>query len=324
MSSRKKPIAWPLISVVVPTYNCETFISEALNSVVSQNYPNLEIIVVDDGSLDGTVEKIRTFGDGIRLVQQANQGPGAARNHGARVARGEYLAFLDGDDVWLPGKLRAQIQHIKDNPSIQLVYGHWRRWYPDSDGSYTSAEEHTTIFDAGNIDVEGSGWVYCRLLLDSILHTITVLMRRRLFEDVGGFDASLRRGEDYDLWIRLSRLVPMHKLEMTLALYRMHPKNTTWQPTAENYEYRVLANALRQYGYSGPDGVMASHAHVEQRMLKLCFQQGYMHFWRGSPCTAVKAFCGARKHGDSSVKTLAYASLSSLRCMFRLGASKSV
>ena len=304
---------YPLVSVVIPAYNCERFIGEAVESALSQDYPNKEVIVVDDGSEDATLSEIQRFGQNISLCQQRNGGPGAARNHGARFATGEYLAFLDGDDVWLPRKLSAQVEHITANRDIGLVYGSWRQWHPKSDGTYPPASSFATDFDSHSIETRDSGSVYPLLLLDSIVCTISVLMPRLLFEQLGGFNERLRRGEDYELWIRVSREVQIHKLSMTTALYRMHQTNTTQRPTLENYEYLVVLEALRRYGVSGPDGTTVSPEALKRRLSALCFQHGYQHFWRGSPGAATQGFCLAREHGDRSVKTLAYATASKIR-----------
>src|SRR5665213_2910 len=97
------------VSVIVPAYNSECFIAEALKSVLVQGPSVIEVIVVDDGSVDSTCDIVRSFGDPVRLIRQENQGPAAARNNGLRRVRGDYIAFLDADDVWLPGKLDAQL-----------------------------------------------------------------------------------------------------------------------------------------------------------------------------------------------------------------------
>jgi glycosyltransferase involved in cell wall biosynthesis len=305
----------PEVSVIIPVYNCEEFIGEAIESALSQDYSHKEIIVVDDGSQDGTVSEVRKFGDRVRLLQQKNGGPAAARNQGARVAYGQYLAFLDGDDVWLPGKLSAQVQHITDNPDVGVVYGSWCEWYPTLDGGYPSAHSFATGFDSQSIDANHSGSIYPLLLLDSIVCTISVLMPRTLFERLGGFDQRLRRGEDYDFWIRLSREVLVHKLSMVVALYRMHQSNTTRRPATENYEYLVLSEALHRYGPKGPDGTAVPSDALRRRLSALCFQHGYMHFRWGSPSVAAEAFSRARDYGDYSVKTLSYTAAARIRCL---------
>src|SRR5215831_5817775 len=112
----------PLISVVLPVYNGERFLTSALRSILDQGYSNLEIIVVDDGSTDRSAELSRSF-DGVKYFHQSKRGAAAARNLGIGNARGGWLAFLDHDDLWLPGRIRAQIRCIQDQPGLELVVG---------------------------------------------------------------------------------------------------------------------------------------------------------------------------------------------------------
>ena len=114
----------PLVSVVIPAFNAELFIGETIDSVLAQTYPAYEVIVVDDGSSDRTRELVtERFGTRVRLVVQENQGPSAARNAGAAAARGDYLAVIDADDIWLPEKLSYQTKVLKQNPDIGLLCG---------------------------------------------------------------------------------------------------------------------------------------------------------------------------------------------------------
>jgi glycosyltransferase involved in cell wall biosynthesis len=131
----------PLISVIVPVFNCERFVAEALQSVLAQDYPNLELVVVDDGSTDATPDVVRSVHPKVRLVCQRNLGPAAARNRGIRESHGEYLAFLDGDDVWLPGKLAAQMAHLQALPSCPIVFTQFAPWRADAQGHYRNAPE---------------------------------------------------------------------------------------------------------------------------------------------------------------------------------------
>ena len=115
-------LALPLVSVVMPAYNAGPYIEQAIRSVLEQDYPNIELIVVDDGSKDGTPEAVEAlFGDRVRVLRQKNGGPAAARNLGIRASNGTLLAFLDADDVWLPGKLQAQVSYMLAHPDIGLV-----------------------------------------------------------------------------------------------------------------------------------------------------------------------------------------------------------
>src|SRR2546427_4231674 len=112
----------PVVSVVIPVYNGERYLADAIQSVLDQTYQNLEVIVVDDGSTDGSAAVAKRFGDAIRYVRQANGGVCQARNTGISVARGTYLAFLDQDDLWLPDKLAVQVAYLESHPEVGAVY----------------------------------------------------------------------------------------------------------------------------------------------------------------------------------------------------------
>jgi glycosyltransferase involved in cell wall biosynthesis len=205
--------ARPLVSVIMPVHNCARYIAEAVDSVLTQDYPHKELIVVDDGSVDETPAILETYGKRLRLLRQQNQGAAVARNRALGVAQGELVSFLDGDDVWLPGKLRAQVSYLSNHPATTLLYGNWSVWHPDSAGQWPDPLRFADAYDENSVDESGSGWIYTRLLLDSIVCTITAMMPTELLRAVGGFDEELRIGEDYDLWLRLSRQVEARKMQ---------------------------------------------------------------------------------------------------------------
>jgi glycosyltransferase involved in cell wall biosynthesis len=306
-----------LVSVLMPVHNCSAYVAQAVDSVLSQDYEAKELIVVDDGSTDGTVEILERYGERLRLLRQPNSGAAVARNRALSVARGDLVAFLDADDVWLPGKLKAQVAYLRSCPSAQLVYGSWREWRPDSAGRWADPGQFVSDYDERSIDVNASGWIYTALLLDSIVCTITTIMRTALLRSVGGFDEDLRIGEDYDLWIRLSRLVEVHKMKMTMALYRIHASSTTRRPSPQNYGHRVLARALERYGFEGPDGSAADVTAVRRRLQQLSIDFAYHHLMRGDPCAAAVAFQQARNDGARSARLYVYEIAARLRCVLR-------
>ena len=142
----------------------------------------------------------------------------------AQVARGKYLAFLDADDLWLPGKLVAQVSHLERNPEVGMVYSAWQEWYPEANGQFVAPAMDKINGDADALETQSSGWLYNALLLDCIIHTTTVVMRSNVAREVGDFDKALKRGQDYDYWLRVSRLTPIHKLRGVYSLYRVHPE----------------------------------------------------------------------------------------------------
>lgn len=173
----------PLVSVIIPAYNCERFITEAVKSVRLQNYEQLEIIIIDDGSTDGTQACVKSLGEDIRYVYQSNRGPAAARNTGIGMARGELIAFLDADDYWPANKLKVQIARMNRNPEIEVVLGRIR-----CTGVLTEADR--------KIRFEGPDNTMISICLGS------GVFRKSVFDKVGFFDESLRHYEDHDWFLR--------------------------------------------------------------------------------------------------------------------------
>lgn len=304
----------PLVSIIVPAYDCAHFLPDALDSILAQQYPNMEVIVVDDGSSDGSAEIAEAYGSPVKVVRQKNQGPAAARNRGVRESRGEYLAFLDGDDAWLPGKLLAQMEHFASHREVGIVYGRFKRWRMNEEGKYPPMETFISPDNNGGIDDRESGWIYHQLLLDGIIHIITAVIPRSLFETLGGFDESLRVGEDYDFWLRASRLVQAHKLSRYVALYRISQSSTTRITRIINNEQVVLLRAIEKYGLASPNGVAISEKQMRARLFKLAFGHGYTHYWYGSPSVALDAFTDAVRYDRKQVKAIVYCFISYLRC----------
>ena len=177
------------ISAIIPTYNRASVILRSLGSVLAQTTPVTEAIVVDDGSTDNTRETLAPYLDWIRYIYQENTGVSAARNRGAREARGEWLAFLDSDDEWLPRKIECQLEAVQAEPQAILVYGGVRVREPDG-----SEREARGIPSSEVVVALRSGTVF----MPSV-----AMVRRDVFLQAGGFDESLSLGEDWDLWLRL-------------------------------------------------------------------------------------------------------------------------
>jgi glycosyltransferase involved in cell wall biosynthesis len=301
----------------MPAYNARPYIAEAISSVLDQDYPNIELIVIDDGSIDGTAECAESFGDWVKVIRQANAGVAAARNKGLAEARGALIAFLDADDLWLPGKLAAQVEYLHLHPDTAVVYGVFSRWHTKPDGSFDSPPAPVVKDPQNLLVVEHSGWIYTELLFDNIVHIITAMIRKEVVEKLGGFDESLPTGEDYDFWLRMSRHFKADKLNRVLAYYRMNASSITRTPRAENNEYLVLQKALDQYGLVGQDGASVADKLVKRRMFQLCFSHGYLHFWSGgNPCVALKAFQAAKNYSGGGFKIAIYIFLTALKCAF--------
>lgn len=295
----------PLVSVIIPTYNCAAYIVAAIESVLSQDYAPLEIIAADDGSMDDTLTVLEQFRGRIQIHSQPNRGPAAARNLAVRHANGEYLAFLDGDDLWTPGHTSTLMAHVAAHPDVKVVFGEWLEWNPDPSGifvplTYPPAPAHAQI------DEHNSGWVYSRLLFDSILHIIATVVHRSVFDAVQGFDETLRTGSDYDFWLRVSRKFPVVKLRRLVAVYRQNPASVTNTLRRENNGYRLLRRALDNYGLCDDAGNVADGRAVSRRLADLAFAHGYRHYWRGDPRLAAEWFSRAWRDDPRRLKAAVY------------------
>lgn len=205
----------PRVSVIIPTYNRRAVLLESIASVQQQTFSDLEILVCDDGSTDGSREAVQAIAaaDGrVRWIAGGHCGfPGTVRNRGIRAARGEWIAFQDSDDLWIATKLEKQLAVLNAAPEAQFIYSHAAALRPDG------SRIRMTPFR-----IRRQGRVFETLLMYSVVHAQTVLVRRSLLERVGLFneDMQLRIAEDYELFLRLAAETPFHFVEEELVLYR--------------------------------------------------------------------------------------------------------
>lgn len=223
----------PLVSIVTPSLNSVKYIAATVESVLSQDYPRLEYIVMDGGSTDATVELLRQYGDRITVVSEPDGGTADAVNRGFARSRGSVLAWLSADDLYVPGAVTAGVEALLSNPGADVVYGKGR-WI-DSSGASLKAYP-TGPFDAARLSQE------CFICQPASFFT------RESFERAGGLDTTDQFTFDYDLWIRLSRFARFHYVERELALSRMHLQNKSL-----GNRKQVLAAGIallrRHYGY---------------------------------------------------------------------------
>jgi len=203
----------PSVSVIIPLYNSEKFIGDTLDSVLSQTYQDFEIIAVDDGSIDNTSSAVRIKNDSrIRYIRQENAGISAARNRGIAEAKGDYIAFIDHDDKWLPDKLETQFSVLKNDIRAGLVFSNAH--IIDSSGRRSN-----NFF---NITKPSSGMVFERLLEGNFIPVLTTVVRKDVFDEVGLFDQRYRIAEDWDMFLRISLKYPVIYVNRPLAEYRVH------------------------------------------------------------------------------------------------------
>lgn len=239
------PEQWPLVSVVVPVYNGEKYIEDCLRSILEQDYPALEVIVVDDGSSDGTEARVRGLGDArVQFHRQANSGSAVARNRGVELAQGEYIAFNDSDDLWAPHRLKQQVRYLGAQSEYQAVCGRFMA-VPDS---FTRADAASQAYQAEPVlDDSKSGFTYLRLLETSIYHVDCLLVRASLMKRIR-FNPDYRRGQDFDFFLQLAHATPIAQLDNLYAFYRQNPTSITRKPYLRNFRAEILGAAMRRFG----------------------------------------------------------------------------
>jgi glycosyltransferase involved in cell wall biosynthesis len=217
----------PLVTIVIPSYNRLKLLQEAVASVISQTYTNWELIIVDDGSTDGTKESIRSLNEPrIQVLSLAHCGNIAVlRNAGVNIGKGEWVAFLDSDDIWMPRKLEQQ---------LKLLQQHKGSW---SYGGFELMDEsgHSIALRAGNYDPL-SGWVIAELLSNTATASIgTLMIGRKLFEKTAGFNEQLKAREDFEFALRLSMEAEVIAVPEVLVRIREHTERRTYA-FANGYE----------------------------------------------------------------------------------------
>ena len=198
----------PFVSVIIPTYNRWPMLCDAIESVLGQSYKGFELIVVDDGSKDGTVEKLMSYSSALRVLSQLGRGVAAARNIGVRWSSGRYLAFLDSDDLWEPGKLETQVAFMEAHPEIQICQTEeiWIR----NGVRVNPKKKHR----------KPSGDIFRASLDLCLVSPSAVMMTRELMERLGGFDEVFIVCDDYDLWLRIAVDTPVPLIPEPLVLKR--------------------------------------------------------------------------------------------------------
>ncbi len=302
----------PKVSVIMPAFNVKAFIAEAINSVFLQDVPGVEILVIDDGSRDGTADFVEQNFPVVRLFRKDNGGSATARNVGLREARGEYIAFLDADDVWLPGKLKAQLDYFEGHPDIAMLGTGFAPWVADADGRFgdpAALAAGNAAIDPAAVDPDASGWGYHKMLLDNYVWTTTVMMRRALVERIGLFDETLRLGQDYDFFLRASRETEIHVLKRVFAVYRQHPGSAIARGADFNYAAHIIRRATGRWGLSSPNGESITPQQLSERLQHIHFSCGYRHYSKGHYGKAMPEFIASCREKPSHLKSWIFATV---------------
>lgn len=255
----------PKVSVIIGSYNAEKYIEETIRSVLNQTYKDYELIVIDDGSSDNTVKIIeQLLSPPHKLVAQKNAGEAAARNHGLKIANGEYIAFLDHDDLFHPKKLEKTVDFLDNNSEYGMVYGNYS--YIIEPGSNSIWSNWGFIRGAYK-----SGDIFIDQFIQNKIHIITTLIRRECFNKVGFFDKTMNYASDSDMWIRISADYKIGYIDEVFAYYRLH--NTNVSLDRETCLKHRIASMKKNYSMfydrvKGNNEIISSIKNLYYRLIK--------------------------------------------------------
>jgi glycosyltransferase involved in cell wall biosynthesis len=278
----------PKVSVIIPNYNYGKYIAKTVDSVLAQTYKNVEVVVVDDGSKDDSLDVLENYGEAITVVRQQNQGVSPARNNGVQNSTGELLSFLDADDIWLPEKLERQVHRITDDADIGLV--HCAMSYVDTNDNVIGENRNGL-----------EGWIgeaLLRLKPAIVGAGSTGLVRRDIFDEVGGFDPRQTTAADWDFCYRVASRYKVAFVDEPLVLYRIHNSNMHSNVGAMENDMRI-----------GFEKAFASSDPSVQAMRTACYANFYYmlagsYFHSGQYAASISNALKCLWYGPSRIGTL--------------------
>jgi glycosyltransferase involved in cell wall biosynthesis len=222
----------PLVSVIIPCYNVEDLVAEAIDSALAQTHSPIEIIVVDDGSTDASSERVQPFADDgrVTLVRQENAGPAAARNRGIAEARGELIAFLDADDLWEPEKLSRQAELFQQDSALGLVYARRRAVIRNADGNWADDGPRNQAIRSM---AHHRGRIFREVVEGAFIALSSAVIPAEVLKQDGGFCEDLITTEDQHLYARIAHDYPIDYVDDELVVMRRHGGNISWDPARE-------------------------------------------------------------------------------------------
>lgn len=282
------------VSVIIPTYNQPMLLCEAIDSVLNQTFNDLELIIVDDGSTDNTSDIIARYkkrSNKIRYFFQKNGGPSAARNAGIQLSNGEYVSFLDHDDILLPTKIEKQVDFLSTNKNFGMVF---------SNAYEFNREGVTKKYRLKNIDRrQMSGYILKYLIMRCFILSPSVMIRRTVLDDIGYFDTRFLFSQDWDYWLRVARKYEIGFLDEVLVGYRRHAGNITNNLELHikerhkvidfAFDKKIIPDAISKY-------VRLSHAFI-------CYEYGEECLVRGNRTKARSEFVKSLIYNPFNIKT---------------------
>ncbi|MDE2119649.1 MAG: glycosyltransferase [Betaproteobacteria bacterium] len=276
----------PLVSVVMPVYNGAKYVAAAIESALAQTYENLELIIVNDGSPDNSAAVIQPFlaDRRVKYIEQPNEGVAGARNTALGLAGGEFIAFIDQDDLWMPDKLERQTAYLSTHPAVALVHGY--QAYIDASGMHLENPKDWVAPLSGNC--------FSELFNRNRIAVLTVLLRKGCLAEVGTFNKSLAGADDYELWLRLARRYRFGFIPEVLACYRIHGDNVShdrFKMTLRELQSLESVLAADPAALKALDGRM-----VRRRLFRLHHDAGAWHLWHEQD------YSGGRDHFVEALK----------------------
>jgi glycosyltransferase involved in cell wall biosynthesis len=280
------------VSVVIPTYNRRTMVREAVASVFAQRGVDFELILIDDGSTDGTAEDLAELAKTgmrqgvaeIQMMRTANRGVAASRNTGARMARAELIAFLDSDDLWAPSKLAKQVDFVRDNPQCQMS---------QTGELWIRAGRRV---NPGRRHQKREGDFFLDSLRTCLISPSAMIIRTQLFQSVGGFDETMTAAEDYDLWLRVLRDHPVGLIDEPLVTRRAgHPGQlSATVPAIDRFRILALMKLLTASGGEVPEFPLERRRAVVEVLVEKCriYAQGLTRRGQDRSATMVLEIAG--------------------------------
>lgn len=218
----------PRVSVIIPVYNGERFVAEAISSVLAQDYTDFELIVVNDGSTDNTLSVLKKFGTKLKIINLPHKGVSRARNAGIQASKGEFIASNDSDDLWEPTKLNRQVAYMDAHPDVGLVYSYSTNFTGKSEGAVALVKK---------VDFEGH--IFKDLVTKNSFASPTALYRKAAYDKVGPYDESLQAMEDYEFNLRFSREYKIGRIPHSLLRRRIHPHSFYSSGYDNQYTYQL-------------------------------------------------------------------------------------
>ncbi|HKI34885.1 MAG TPA: glycosyltransferase family A protein [Gemmataceae bacterium] len=284
----------PLVSAIIPVYNGEKYLRKSIESVLAQSYDPIELIVVDDGSSDGSAELASSCDWGLRLIRQPNGGVAAARNTGIGAAHGDLIAFLDQDDWWLPQKVDRQVECFRADASLGLVHTATVH-YDDTRSALAGSSGPATSYLMGRC--------YDLLLLRNGIYNSSVMVSRKALDAVGLLDTAIEGNtvQDYDLWLRIAKAFPLGFVPEPLTVWRLHPGQGYWS------RRRMLTEELRLLERIMEEHALPPSAAMRRRLATLLGELGEAHLEASDGRSARRYFARALQTSWSKRHAIFYA-----------------